>query len=592
MAPKLSGPRKQVVSGWNTGQQQFTFLKNPPFGLSAFTSAKFVANYQKVRDNFAGNDDTGPLVKYELAASKLLRCAAGARLREWPQSEEGALPVGQMTETTDGAGSDNGEESDDDEGGNALPQLEPVAGEGMAVTLARVARFGRHPFPVASKQDIATQRFAGLGRATLGGVNGAPPSSVGANAKLWPVLTKQDNGVSTQASAFCDHAAVDLENLFDSMSRWATLSEERRTLGSHFGSIAGALALWVLGCELHPGFATSQLGKFLDQINKQYGRNQVVMLHASALAAGTLEIIRAVPNYASAALKTYQLGASATDVHEWFAPGYSIPGMAYKRGGAEETLRILQIIPDAIVVVQTRAATDPDHHFVIEWKTRHTPKDIEGPKLQGYWRQAVLQGVAYWSAHCSANPLFKPGGNSRSPVVSAALVTSKVHGDKGQHRARETYTVVIDTATAQKVLLSILLFSIQDTSTDSKTSRSTFFLDDGLPNEVPLIISRQTGIRYTDHTLALAHDLAMDIAHPTNTDYVPRKGQPAQWRAVSPLALGNTFVRQPLMWSQFGQCPWKTPFALAEPTRKMCRAKLRKLLESYDVSRNVFSAIG
>ena len=511
--------RREVVAKFDNAR--WVLMPSRPWNLRSDKTSQFRANTAAADPAWQSGVS---LVDYVLRRMRHARCLGGWVPKMWPTAL-GPLPDGQMT-------------ADDADEEEEAPKQSLTAATPLATA-------GLWPFPWAKSAEKLTQKSGGYSAAVR---KRAPPGSL---TNLWPTIANSAAGSGqyvAQNPPFTDTAVGSDANLFEEMSRWAAMAEERRTLGSHFGSVSGAMALYLLGVAVSPmTFAQSELGKFLSSIRQQYGANRIVMLHAHALVEGVLHVARSVPSAAPGKmhLEAFQLSDVASKREPWFAPGVSLPGIAYTRGD-EDTPRILQLIPDAVLVVPT---TDGyEHHLVIEWKTRHTPKEIEQPKLEAYWRQSVLQATAWWTSNASANPRFKPNGNSRTPRVHAVMVASQVTGNPATAATWSAWSAQMDAAAAQKVLVSVVLHAAYDRGSslhqDAATDRNTYFLDDAMSGLLPAMRSHQL----SDHALALLHDLLHEISFPRNANYTgtPVIGKEKRWRAISPLGMANCLVCTPL----------------------------------------------
>ena len=543
-----SPDRDSTVARWSPDKNLYTFLPENAWALKVQTT-------KKARKN---NVASGPLPN--LGGSQQLMNAAYVNAR-YARCASRYCPQLQVQ-----GNRNNGNRPD--------PQLVPQDSDGdpnQEMSTMRqdfkdgginVETVGAWGFPWGGVLEIMTQAKGGM----IKGTNATAPAGAIVNDQmegpLWPSMsTAATIDSEIKQEPFTDMALLEnCPNLVVECTRFAGMEEEIRTIASHYGTMAGALTYWFVGLEIDAAnFKASRLGVYLSGVYEQYARNRSVMLHAAGLARACIAAAKNLGG--TVALKEYDIDRSGTTT-PWFAPGMSWPGICYTTTASPDTYQLLQMISDIVLV-----ATDKDgysHELVCELKTRHTEKGISNPTLNGYWRQAVVQAASWWLTCSGANSRYKPHGNSRLPKIHTVLVTSHVKGLRPQCSRTRTWVAEMDVAAVQRIVVSVIMSSAHDYDAPvmAEWARKTWLFDDSLPKPVAVL----DGGKFSDHAVALMHDLCRHLTRPNDL----------AWNPMSPLGwLGNKLIKQ-----KFGELFTKT-WATANDLRPKFKSKAGAALEKW-----------
>lgn len=443
--------------------------------------------WKKDPDAFATNDDAADvadpgdasvLARHVIAFYRLQMLRPNMPLHMCPPWAPGAVPDGPVgaadieDSAAGGGAADNSREA-------------PADFHAGASTANTLELGGPCPAEWAARKDVVTQQAGGyLSSSASQTPVGAVENSDGTDP-LFPHQRNHESkeGTQTWLNAFTDLGVSepgDPQNTYKHMLRTFDTSAEAGVLGSHFGTVAGAVALYLVGKLLSDKrYTSSRHGEYMQSIYAQYSQHRSIMLHATALAVAAARIAKKSARGASLQLATYTLAPGAGKSF-WFPPPGAFPGLLHQvttSSGAQ--IGVLQLIPD--IVIETRQSYKRPMLFVIELKTRHSEKPLSDGTVGAYWRQTVMQATQRWATRCSAIPsnVYRPNGRP-PPAVFATLVVSFVTGSEPRGADTRAWHIKVDASVARRVYATMLLHSTEDdvqTDPPGATKRITYAYD-------------------------------------------------------------------------------------------------------------------
>jgi len=437
----------------------------------------------------ADPDDASRLAQHIVAYDRVQLMEPWQPIRDYPPAKQMPPPGPVSSRDIPGDDDNDGDGDDGDNGDNNNDDGDDDDDDGATNWRANInvdlVAIGPYPFAWAARNNKLTQKEGGY--ISTAAVR-APPGAVldldqpGTD----PLFPHETNHVSTSVTRtwsqpFSDNAATapgDPKNTYIHMLRTFDTAAEAAVLGSHFGTVAGAVALYMVGTRTGGAdYAASRHGVYMKSIYQQYSQHRAVYLHASALASAAIAVASRSSGGATPTLATYKLTEGTAGNSEcWFPPPGGCPGLLHKVTVGDHQIGALQLIPDMVLVTRRHNIT---RVFVIELKTRHSAKDLHANTINAYWRQALIQATQRRAVHCSANAKFRPGGG-KPPRVYATLLVSKVTGPEPTSADTEGWQIEVTADVARRVYATMLLHSTEDdlaTEPAGQTKRITYVYD-------------------------------------------------------------------------------------------------------------------
>ena len=466
-------------------------------------------------------DELSRLARHLLAWDRFQLLEPWQSIRDYPPAKQWPPlgPVGASDVPDDNGSSDD----DDDDGGGGGTADRQYVTEWRDSDNSDLAATGPYPFTWAARDNKLTQKEGGYVATSK---RRAPPGAVlrvKNTDPLFPHETLHESKVATNTwtQPFSDAAAnipvpSDGQNTYSYMLRSFDTAAEASVLGSHFGTVAGAVALYIVGARTSDSYVASRHGQYMHSIYQQYSQHRAVYLHASALASAAITAASKSSGGAIPTLATYKLTEDiAGNSETWFPPPGGCPGLMHKVTVEGRQIGALQLIPDMVLVTKKQHVT---RVFVIELKTRHSEKKLHENTTNAYWRQALIQGAQRWAVHCSANAKFRPGGK-KPPRVYATLLVSYVTGATPTSASTKGWQIEVTADVARRVYATMLLHSTEDdveTDPAGQTKRVTYVYD-GTAGVTPVMDETQPNV-FSDVGLAAIADM---LGGATGTAHCP-----------------------------------------------------------------------
>jgi hypothetical protein len=432
----------------------------------------------------AATDGVSRLARHLLAWDRLQLMDPWQSIRDYPPANHwpppGPVGPGDIPDDADSNdesnGDDNGDDNDDESDAKAWRETDD----------SDVASIGPYPFSWAARDNKLTQKEGGY--VATAKIRAPPGAELGAGDTdpLFPheSFHKSRAATNTWREPFSDTAIKfipppsDPQNTYSHMLRAFDTAAEASVLGSHFGTVAGAVALYIVGARTKgDAYVETRHGQYMKSIYTQYSQHRAVYLHASALASAAIAAASKSSGGATPALATYKLTEDTAGNSEyWFPPPGGCPGLMHRVSVDGRQIGVLQLIPDLVLVTRRHNVT---RVFVVELKTRHSDKLLHENITSAYWRQALIQGVQRWAVKSSANAKFRPGGK-KPPRVYATLLVSRVTGATPTSARTDGWQIEVTADVARRVYATMLLHSTEDdltTEPAGQTKRVTYVYD-------------------------------------------------------------------------------------------------------------------